>query len=186
VAGHDWGGVVLQAFALTRPERVDGLIILNSPILAPFVHLVNHDPAQQRLSEYTVAYHEYREGDEVDLAYVTRNIRDPQWREEVSEYLAASPLHGMLSYYKTGYPARPYGAPDPEDVSGFVYHVPTLIIWGLDEEYFSLKVLNDLWDWFTESYRLVTIPGAGHWVFRDAPDQVNAEIRSWLERRSAG
>jgi pimeloyl-ACP methyl ester carboxylesterase len=111
---------------------------------------------------------------------VTQPIRDPHWRSVIHAYLEEFPLHGMLSYYKMGYPAPPYGASAPDDVSSFVYQVPTLIIWGLEDEYFSRKLLNNLWDWFGQSYRLVTVPGAGHWVFQDEPQKVNAEIRSWL------
>lgn len=56
-----------------------------------------------------------------------------------------------------------------------------LIIWGLDEEYFSIKILDNLTEWFSNSLRLVNVPRAGHWVFRDKPEIVNRKIRSWLE-----
>ncbi|MGI5138104.1 alpha/beta fold hydrolase [Streptomyces sp. CA-106110] len=180
VAGHDWGGVIIQAFALLNPERVESLILLNTPILQPFLNLVNSDPEQQRLSEYTIPYIEYENGDDKNIEYVVRFIRNPEWRERISAYLQDSPINGMLSYYKMGYPAPPYGGTVPDDVSGFVYRVPTLIVWGLEDPYFSLKHLNDLWDWFTESYRFVSVPGAGHWLHQDAPQKVNQEIRSWL------
>lgn len=184
VAGHDWGGVVLQGLALFHPEKVKSLIILNSPVLRPFLNLVESDPEQQRLAEYTVAYQAYEEGDNKNIEYIVRNIRDDRWRAQIAEYLEGSPLHGMLSYYKMGFPRPPYGAPPPEDPSPFVYRVPTLIVWGLDDEYFSRKHLNDLWDWFDGSYRFVSVPGAGHWVHQDAPQAVNREIRSWLADES--
>ncbi|MBB5167597.1 alpha/beta fold hydrolase [Mycobacterium sp. AZCC_0083] len=186
LAGHDWGGVLCQAFASAYPDRVDGLIILNSPILGPFLHLVNHDAEQQKLSEYTLDYLAHEEGDVLDIAFVTRTIRDDRWRAAINEYLQSAPIDGMLNYYKMGYPAPPYGAPDPPDRSPFICPAPALIVWGLEDEYFSLKVLNNLWDWFTESYRLVTVPGAGHWVFRDEPEKINAEIRSWLAAEARG
>ncbi|WIX75914.1 hypothetical protein QRX50_31115 [Amycolatopsis carbonis] len=43
-----------------------------------------------------------------------------------------------------GYPGPPCGAPAPEDTSEFVYRVPTLIVWGLEDPYFSLKHLSSL------------------------------------------
>ncbi|MFJ9543824.1 alpha/beta fold hydrolase [Streptomyces sp. NPDC101225] len=180
VAGHDWGGVVAQAHALTQPDRVNSLILLNSPVLQPFIELVNSDEEQQELSAYTIPYLEYEEGDDKNIDYVVRNIRDLQWRDRVADYLKQSPMHGMLSYYKAGYPRPPYGAPPSENRSAFVYQVPTLILWGLDDSYFSLRHLSDLWNWFTLSYRFVSVPGAGHWVHQDAPAKVNREIRSWL------
>lgn len=180
IVGHDWGGVVLQAFSLFHPERIKSLTLLNSPVLQPFLINLQSDPEQQKLSEYTLAYHAYKPGDEKNEDFVVRNIRDPEWRARVAEYLKTSPIDGMLSYYKMGYPAPPYGAPPPEDVSAFIYRVPTLIIWGLDDPYFSPKHLNNLWNWFELSYRFVSVPGAGHWVHQDAPTLVNREIRSWL------
>jgi pimeloyl-ACP methyl ester carboxylesterase len=182
IVGHDWGGVVLQAFALIHPDRVEGMVLLNSTVLQNFVNLVHTDPEQQEISRYTHAYTAYDEGDDKNIDFVVRNIRDPEWRREVADYLERSPLTGMLRYYKVAYPNPPY-AEQTGDQSFFVYRVPTLIVWGLDDEYFSRKSLNDLWDWFTESYRFVSVPGAGHWVFRDEPETVNREIRSWLTSR---
>lgn len=180
VVGHDWGGVVLQAFALFYPDKVESLVLLNSPVLQPFLNLLQQDPEQQELAKYTAAYHSYREGDPKNEDFIVRNIRDRDWRERIANYLRNSPISGMLSYYKKGYPAPPYGRPPPKDPSQFTYRVPTLIVWGLEDPYFSLKHLNDLWEWFDTSYRFVSVPGAGHWVHQDAPTKVNSEIRSWL------
>jgi pimeloyl-ACP methyl ester carboxylesterase len=181
LVGHDWGGIVQQAFALFHPERVAGLVLLNSPVLQPFVNLVNNDAEQQHLSEYTIPYFAYSEGDDKNVDFVVRNIRDQEWRKRIAAYLRRSPLHGMLSYYKTSYPAPPYGVPPVTDPS-MVYHVPSLIVWGLEDPYFSRRSLNDLWDWFAPSYRFVSVPGAGHWVHHDAARVVNRELRSWLDR----
>jgi pimeloyl-ACP methyl ester carboxylesterase len=186
VAGHDWGGVVAQAFALAYPERVTGVILMNSPVLAPFIALVNSDAEQQELSKYTLAYIEYEDGDDKNVDFVVRNIRDLHWRKTIAEYLRVSPVYGMLNYYKVNYPVPPYGAAPPADDSAFVYHMCTLILWGLEDEYFSIKVLDGLSKWFTQSLRLVTIPRAGHWVHIDQSTIVNREIRSWLDMTRTG
>jgi pimeloyl-ACP methyl ester carboxylesterase len=179
MVGHDFGGGVVQVFTLLFPHRVSGLIMINSPILGPFYELLYSNSEQQEMARYTIAYHNYREGDRKDIKYVVRYIRDPQHRASVAAYLEENDIRGMMNHYKKTYPAPPY---DQEvDVSGFVFSVPTLILWGLEEEYFHIKFLDGLHRWFTKSVRLVTIPGAGHWAFRDKPELVNREIRSWLE-----
>ncbi|TFE41918.1 alpha/beta hydrolase [Paraburkholderia dipogonis] len=175
------GGVVLQAFALGFPERVKRLALLNSPVIRPFNELITADQEQQELSKYTLQYQAYAPGDPIDLDYVVRNIRDLSWRQYVKSYLQASPLIGMLSYYKVNYLAPPYLPLDESDRDTFVSKFPALIVFGKEDPYFSIRHLSDIWRWFTGSVRLTLVPGAGHWVHQDAPELVNAELRSWLE-----
>ncbi|KAL4863038.1 hypothetical protein BDV12DRAFT_189952 [Aspergillus spectabilis] len=179
LGGHDFGGAVIQHMAFLHPSRIAGLIIINSPILPTFNQLVNFDKEQQNLSQYTIRYHQYQAGDPIDEEYIVRTIRDPARRRVVQEYLASSSIYGMLNYYKKNYPSPPYGK--EVDTSRMMYNIPTLIIWGLQDEYFSLKVLDNLPLYFRDTLRLVTLPSAGHWSFRDEYAKVNREIRSWLE-----
>ncbi|MFF3878889.1 alpha/beta fold hydrolase [Streptomyces sp. NPDC001978] len=177
--GHDWGGGVLQVFAAYFPERVKGLAILNSPIVQRFDGLIRSDPEQQRRCEYMLPYLDYHEGDEKNIAHITRTIRDADWRRHVADYLNRSPMEGMLNYYKAGgYPTPPYDLAQALVIPP--QKAPVLVVWGLEDEYFGLEVLDAPWDAFEDGYRMVGVRNAGHWVFRDQPDVVNAEIRSWL------
>ncbi|KAJ8603942.1 hypothetical protein MRB53_042009 [Persea americana] len=180
IVGHDIGGAAVQAFCLMYPSRVSALILINGPLNPIFVNLVNLDEEQQQLSKYTLPYFEYKQGDpKPDLHFIARHISDPQRQRAVLNYLTASPLHGMFNHYKAVFPAPPYGK--RTDTAHMLYVQPTLIIWGLKDPYFSLKMLDGLPQWFTQTMRLVTLPDAGHWAFRDRPDRVNREIRSWLQ-----
>lgn len=177
VIGHDWGGALAQVVALRFPHLVKGLVLLNAPVLSTFDSVVNSDPQQQAMSAYTLPYLRYRRGDEKDTAFVTRHIRNPDWRRVISRYLDESPTEGMMAYYKANYVAPPYY---PQEPAGYRFPVPTLIVWGTEEEYFAPRVLNGLPAYFPASLRLATVTGAGHWVHQDAPERVNQEIRSWL------
>lgn len=177
VVGHDWGGAVAQATALRFPHLVKGLALLNAPILSTFDAIVNSDPEQQAMSAYTMPYLQYRPADDKNVEFVTRNIRNRDWRVAIGRYLTENPVDGMMAYYKANYAAPPYSAQQP---AGYNYDVSTLIIWGVEEEYFAPSVLDGLTRYFTAPFRLTTVPGAGHWVHQDAPDRVNQEIRSWL------
>jgi pimeloyl-ACP methyl ester carboxylesterase len=177
IMGHDWGGAVAQAFALQHPELVSGLISMNVPMIATFNAIISANREQQARSAYSLPYLRYQPGDDMDADFITRNIPDKEWRSTLAGYLKEQPIEGMLSYYKANYPAPPYQTEAP---AGFVLNVPTLIIWGLQDEYFSDAVLDGAARYIAQSMRLVTIPGAGHWVHRDAPAVVSREIRSWL------
>ncbi|KAI9155725.1 Epoxide hydrolase [Paramyrothecium foliicola] len=178
VGGHDFGGAAMQMLAMLYPERVSKLIIINSPIVPRHYDLVNFDEEQQRLSAYTIPYMKYQPGDDKNLDVVVEHIPNETYRREIRDYLSESPMEGMLAYYKYNYPAPPYGV--HVDTSAMLYRVPTLIIWGLDDPYFSLKILDQIPRCFKNTVRLVTLPDAAHWPFRDQPDRVNSEIRSWL------
>jgi pimeloyl-ACP methyl ester carboxylesterase len=177
VVGHDWGGALAQAVALRFPNLVEGLVVLNAPVLSTFDSVVTNDPEQQAMSVYTLPYLQYREGDEKNIDVVTRNIRNTDWRATVSQYLDENPIHGMMAYYKANYVAPPYLAQKP---AGHRFEVPTLIVWGVEEEYFAASALDGLARYFDAPLRVAIVPGAGHWVHQDAPGRVNLEIRSWL------
>jgi epoxide hydrolase 4 len=113
VVGHDWGGALAQAVALRFPSLVTSLILLNTPILSTFNAVVTNDPEQQAMSAYTLPYLRYQSGDDKNIAFVTRNIRDPDWRATISHYLEQNSIEGMMAYYKANYPAPPYNPQPP-------------------------------------------------------------------------
>ena len=83
----------------------------------------------------------------------------------------------MLNYYKANYPREPY----LEDTSPLVkIQAPVLLIHGLDDQYLLADALGGTWDWLERDLTLVTVPGAGHFVHRDAADFVTDTIMRWL------
>lgn len=101
------------------------------------------------------------------------------YRAEIANYVHKSPLYGMLDFYNENFPAPPYG--QNLSTEGLAQTVPSSIIWGELDPYFSPAMLNGLEAWFDYGIRLVTIPGAGHWSFRDKPVRFNAELKSFLD-----
>ncbi|KXH69671.1 hypothetical protein CSAL01_12542 [Colletotrichum salicis] len=177
VGGHDFGGATIQLLALLDPERVSGLIIMNSPILPRFYELIHLDKGQQEQSAYTIHHIQYRKGDDKNLAVVLDGIKDDEHRQNMYDYLSESPMEGMYAYYRYNYPDHPYG--QHVDTSGM--KMPMLIIWGLADPYFSLKMLDGIPKYFENTVRLIALSGAGHWLFREQPNRINQEIRSWLQ-----
>ncbi|PIA89559.1 Epoxide hydrolase 3 [Cercospora beticola] len=179
LGGHDFGAAAIQVLALSKPELVSGLLLMNPPILPRFQELINFDPEQQKASEYTIHFQKYQIGDDKEVVDKAKFIRDPARRKEIEEYLTASPINGMMAYYKKNYPAPPYGQTSP--LQNASYSVPSLILWGVEDEYFIPKMVDGIPKVFPGGARLVTFPKAGHWVFQDEPRKVNREIASWLD-----
>ncbi len=130
------------------------------------------------MASYTVPYIHFRDGDPKNIEFIVRNIRDPRHRSLVASYLDRHPLQSMLSYYKPTTPRRPTKRADP---AGYLFDVPVLIVWGMEDEYFVPEVLDGAGRYVRHPLHIVTVPWAGHWVHRDAATLVNSEIRSWLD-----
>jgi pimeloyl-ACP methyl ester carboxylesterase len=54
------------------------------------------------------------------------------------------------------------------------------MIHGLKDRYLLPGALNDTWKWLDKDLTLVTIPNAGHFVHRDAPEFVTRKMLTWL------
>ncbi|KAL6821431.1 alpha/beta-hydrolase [Trichoderma camerunense] len=183
-AGGDVGGITVQKLAFAHPERLLGLVIFNTPILGTMMHLIHHDKEQQELSKYSLKYIKHNPGDEYDLDHVVRTITDPEYRAEIKEYLKNSPEGGMFYFFRKNFPAPPYG--QNIDTSSMHYKMPCVVIWGMQEPYFSDKMLDGFYKWFDQSVRVVTLPQAGHWPWREDAPKVNRELRSWLKALEIG
>ena len=58
--------------------------------------------------------------------------------------------------------------------------MPYFNVLRLEDSALLPGALNDTWQWIDNDLTLVTIPQAGHFVQRDAPDRVTQVMRSWL------
>ncbi|RAR09387.1 hydrolase [Stemphylium lycopersici] len=175
--GHDFGGIATQSFALAFPDRVEALIVANTGLLHSFDRIINSDPEAQRYARYTLPYLAYEPGQPKNVSSLVQNLRDPEHKADIAAYLDASSIDGMMNYYKMFYPAPPYGR---NVTAGPVQQVPTLLLWGEEDPYFTPKLWDGLVGFFAKGVRHVIVPGAGHWVYRDAWQTVNREIRSFL------
>ena len=85
-------------------------------------------------------------------------------------------MEGMVNYYRANYPREPYR----DEQTYPPVRCPVLMIHGLKDPYLLAGALNDTWQWIDNEFTLVTIPNAGHFVHRDAPELVSRTIRDWL------
>ncbi|KAL2842723.1 Alpha/Beta hydrolase protein [Aspergillus pseudoustus] len=177
-AATDVGGILGQKLAFLHPERLSGLVIFNTPILGTIMHLIHHDKEQQALTAYSIKYIKHNPGDDYDLDHVVRTIPDPEYRAEIKVYLPQSLERGIFYFFRRNFPGPPYG--QDIDTSGMHYSMPCCIIWGCKSCNFSHTMLDGFYKWFDRSVRLVTLPDAGHWLWRDDPAKVKKELRSWL------
>jgi pimeloyl-ACP methyl ester carboxylesterase len=183
IVGHDWGGAVAWTLAMTHPEWIQALVILNLPHPSGIQREIKNNPEQRKNSQY--AFNFQKPGAEKNLSSekLAGWVKDDAARVHYIEAFNRSDFEAMLNYYRANYPrpdqdlnAAP-AAPLPKVT------VPVLEFHGLGDQALLPGALSGTWDLVEKDFTLVTIPGAGHFVQQDASDLVSTTMSDWLGRR---
>ncbi len=176
IVGHDWGGLVAWTFAMTYPAKTDRLIVLNLPHPKGLQRELATNPQQQKNSQYARNFQAADAADKLKPEMLVGWVKEADARQKYLEAMRRSSLEGMLNYYKANYPKPPY-----KDERTFPpVKCPVLLIHGLEDPYLLPGALNDTWKWVEKDLTLVTVPNAGHFVHRDAPEFVTRTMMRWL------
>jgi epoxide hydrolase 4 len=205
IVGHDWGGAIAWALAITKPDLLERLIILNVAHPLALAREILNNPNQMRSSQYAWDFQasdahlklvrifednhllgEYQTLDRPlsglsDAELLSLWVSDPEARQHYLEAFERSEVEAMLNYYKKNYPSKEFllskGPLKLPKVS-----VPVLILFGLKDVAILPSTLNGTWEFLEKDMTLVTIPESGHFVQQDAADLVTRTISAWLKR----
>ena len=198
LVGQDWGGAIAWAFALYYPDYVDKLIVINAPHPALFDRELKQNPAQQFASAYMLmlrgpnAAATLSAGDFKPLLQSVlggeKNL--PSYAADRAAYLRNWRLPGGLAGGINYYRAAAIGPPDAAhglaangnytpDLASEVVHVPTLVIWGLKDNYLLAGNLSGI-ERVVPGVKVDLIANGGHWLNRDNSSEVNAMIRRFV------
>ncbi|MDP6930213.1 MAG: alpha/beta hydrolase [Planctomycetota bacterium] len=181
VVGHDWGGAIAWNFAMAHPDRLDRLIICNLPHPRGLIRELANNPEQRRNSNYARIFQQEDTHKFLTAKGLASWVKDEAARAKYVEAFERSDFEAMLHYYKRNYPkADEAGVASSREMP--TVEVPVLMIHGLDDTALLPGALNDTWEWLDSDLTLVTIPGAGHFVQRDARDLVTRTMVMWLHR----
>ncbi len=180
IAGHDWGGFIAWGCAISYPERVEQLIIVNAPHPTVFADFLTNDPQQRKKSSYIrmfrIPFLPELMLKRRNYGNLVRSLKGSSKKgtfsdEDIEEYRTSwrnSSLSGMLNYYR----ANKLGPGSPVEVD-------TLIVWGREDRFLSHKMAEESLKQCPKTSQLSVIEGS-HWVLHERPEQVTSLILGFL------
>ena len=180
VVGHDWGAAVAWQLAITQPEQVEKLVILNVPHPEVFLKTLRSNPKQLLKSWYMLFF---------QLPYLPETLCQlNDWRAATRALVATSragtfsasdlaryreawsqpgAFTAMLNWYRALFRSRP--RPTPSRVQ-----VPMLVLWGAQDRFLSAEMAQKSVA-FCDDGQLVLFE-ATHWLQHEEAESVNRLI----------
>jgi pimeloyl-ACP methyl ester carboxylesterase len=187
VVGHDWGAMVAWALAMTHPERIDRLGILNVPHPRVFRRTLRTSPRQLLRSLYALFFQLPRlpewllgRNDGQGLALLLRwsSYRDTFTPADLAAYRRAwrrpGRLRGTLHWYRAAARRALRG-----EMLDAPIDVPTLVLWGAHDVALTRQMAAPSAELCSDG-RLVVLEEATHWVQHDAPETVTRHLLDHL------
>lgn len=206
VVGHDWGGAIAWGVAIMGQlnGRVTRAVVMNAPHPVIFPKLLYTNRQQRQASQYFRVFRDPA-SDELVAQFglggvllkafgeVPENPKmDPAERAALMEdYANREASIAMLNWYRAS-PMEvldmdaPYALPagwQPPALPKLT--IPTLVVWAMEDMALPAANLDGL-DEVIENLTLVQVPGCGHFVQWEAPEQVNAALDAFLHRTVRG
>jgi epoxide hydrolase 4 len=173
LVGHDWGGFASWVVAMTRPELIRRLAILNIPHPAPFAREMRRHFSQKLRMAYQL-YFQPPGLAELTMRPIFRRVMRRGGRfsaADIVEYDKAWSQPGatraMANYYRAIRKYRSELRPLIKPIEK-----PVLLIWGEKEPVFRRSTTEDFDEWVPD-LRIARIAGAGHFVQTDEPEIVS-------------
>jgi pimeloyl-ACP methyl ester carboxylesterase len=186
VVGHDFGAGLAWSFAMTHPEMVDRVAVLNGPHPQRLIEAMK-DPVQLAKSWYVFFFQIPWLAEAVarldDFALFTRSLREEPLREgaysreDIALYVEAlnqpGALEAMLGYYRAMF--RPGTQIEIRPILA-----PVLALWGVDDKHLGRELARPdpkLVPDATVHY----LDHATHWIQHDQPERVNELLIEFLK-----
>lgn len=189
--GHDWGGGVAWAAALThvRPQ-IKRLVVMNLPHPRRFAESLKSNWRQRLRSWYVLFFQIPRLPEWLlgrnDAALVVRAFtegsrRPERFPEDVLEIYRENALQpGALTAMINWYRAAVRGSVELRErfLGEGMLDIPTLMVWGENDMALG-KELTYGTEELVSDFTIRYLP-TSHWVNQEAPEEVNLIVEAWL------
>jgi pimeloyl-ACP methyl ester carboxylesterase len=195
IIGHDWGSAAACGAAIAAPERVRALVIAALPHGPQLLQALTTNHAQQRRFWYVFFFQTpFAEPALVhdDFAFIERLWADwsPNWKapteavESLKETFRQPGVpEAAIGYYRAVFdPALqdPQYATLQARMLAEPINVPTLALHGATDGCIGVEIVEGMAPLFPRGLRVEILPRAGHFLHREAPDEVNRLLLEFL------
>ena len=184
IVGVDIGGNVALRLAATRPERVEKLVLINTPA---FDEIPARDITQMQRSTAKFAFRTTRGilGAAPLIEFVLKgSVADADTHMPVkliARYLA--PFVGKDGVSHLLALASSIREEDMEEVDLKTIHVPAMVLWGERDQWLDAKLADRLVNALPDG-RLVRLPGVGRLIPEENPERISELLLDFMKRRA--
>jgi pimeloyl-ACP methyl ester carboxylesterase len=178
VIGHDWGGVVAWELAMAHPERVEKMVVVNSPHPDAFFYKLLSSFSQLRKSWYMfffqitplakvkMARYNFSELTTLTAQAGLKGKTFPQqlvpmfhqaWSEKET-------LGSMMAYYRAAFFYKTWNRKSSRVT------VPTLILWGRHDIALEEELVNDSQQ-YCDNVDILFLENSSHFPQHDEPER---------------
>ena len=197
LVGHDWGGAMAWAAALSGNPRITRLGIVNSPHPLIFQKSLVEDEAQRAASQYMNAFR--NPGMEASIArmgYDTffdksfaphvdmTKVSAEERQNYIDDWSQPGAMTAMLNWYRASKvvvppPGITVDIPDWTHRAFPKIKVPVRVVWGLEDTALLPVQLEGMGE-VGDDVEVFPLPGVGHFAPWEAPAQVAAALKPFL------
>ncbi len=186
LVGHDWGAVVGWTLAITHPEKLHKLTVMNAPHPAVINKFLRRDLDQMRRSWYVgffqipwlpekmMSASNFREMIRGMKNTAKKNsFTDEAFEKYKEAWSQPDAMPSMLNWYRA-IVQRPPKMPEDMRVK-----VRTLMMWGMKDFALTHRMARPSMD-YCDKGNLILFPESTHWVQHDAAAEVNHYLVDFL------
>jgi pimeloyl-ACP methyl ester carboxylesterase len=196
VVAHDWGGGVAWHLASTRQERCSKLVVMNCPHPAVFMRALFGKWSQIRRSWYMFFFQlpvlperMLTAGGGQGAIRALRGMAVDKTHfggDELEPFAAAvckpGRATGMINWYRTAIRAGLRAGRNGGVASENKITVPTLLIWAMEDRALGYDDVVPGIERYVPGIEIQKIPGCGHFVQQEQPENVNRRLIEFLKR----